>query len=96
MNQQLSLILEPPKARRTDARTSHAAAKRAERFQASHAGRVLAALRIHPMTAKEISSHTGLSVEQVCRRLPEISGVSVMTVGGHPLERNNFRVWMAS
>jgi DNA-binding transcriptional regulator GbsR (MarR family) len=92
---QLSLTLEPPKARRSDARTSHAAAKAAERFQASHAGRVLAALRIRPMTAKEISAHAGLSVEQVCRRLPEIPGVSVMTVGGQPVERDGFRVWMA-
>lgn len=92
---QLCLTLEPPKARRRDPSTSHAAAKAAERFQASHAGRVLAALRIHPMTAKEISAHTGLSVEQVCRRLPEIPGVSVMTVGGQPVERDGFRVWMA-
>lgn len=95
MNQQLSLTLEPPKARRRDPDTSKAAAKAAERFQASHAGRILAALRIHPMTAGEISAHTGLSVEQVCRRLPEITQARVMTQGGQPLERDGYRVWMA-
>lgn len=91
---QLSLTLEALRARRRDPDTSKAAAKAAERFQASHAGRVLAALRIHPMTAKEISAHTGLSVEQVCRRLPEITGVSVMTAGGQAFERDGFRIWM--
>lgn len=92
---QLALTLEPPKARTRDPETSKAAAKRAERFQASHAGRVLEALRIHPMTAQEIADHTGLTVVQVCRRLPEIDGVRVMTVGGQPFERDGFRVWMA-
>jgi hypothetical protein len=91
---QMCLTLEPPKARRRDPSTSHAAAKAAERFQASHAGRIIAALQVHPMTAKEISAHTGLSVEQVCRRLPECPDARVMTVGGHPLERDGFRVWM--
>ncbi len=96
---QLALPLEPPRARRRDPSTSHAAAKAAERFQASHAGRILAALRIHPMTAKEISAHTGLSVEQVCRRAIELQRsekIVVMTYGGKTLERDGFRIWMAS
>lgn len=83
------------RARATDPLTSHAAAKRAERFASSHAGRILDALRQHPMTAKEIGAHTGLSVEQVCRRLPEIAGVQVMTQGGRDIERDGYRVWMA-
>lgn len=85
----------PVRARRTDPSTSHAAAKRAGRFAASHAGRILEALRIQPMTAGEISQHTGLSVEQVCRRLPEITGVRVVQQGGVDLERDGYRVWMA-
>ncbi len=85
-----------PRARNTDPNTSRAAAKRAERFATSHAGRILEALRVQPMTAREISAHTGLSVEQVCRRLPEITGASVVTRGGLPLERDGYRVWMAS
>lgn len=85
-----------PRARQSDPSTSHAAAKRAERFAASHSGRILEALREHPMTAGEISKHTGLSVEQVCRRLPEIAGVQVMTQGGRDIERDGYRVWMAN
>lgn len=92
---QLTLTLEQPRARRSDPSTSHAAAKRAERFASSHAGRILEALRQHPMTAKEISANTGLSVEQVCRRLPEIAGVQVITQGGRDIERDGYRVWMA-
>lgn len=95
MNQQLCLTLEPPKARRRDPSTSHAAAKAAERFQASHAGRIREALLEQPMTANEIAFATGLTVVQVCRRLPEIEGVRVMTIGGQALERDGFRVWMA-
>lgn len=92
---QLNLTLEPPKARRSDPSTSHAAAKAAKRFQASHAGRILEALRVHPMTAQEISDHTGLSVVQICRRLPEIAEARVVTQGGQALERGGMRVWMA-
>ena len=92
MNQ---LVLHLPMARDTDPATSKAAARRAARFQASHAGRILEALRVHPMTAKEIAAHTKLSIEQVCRRLPELADARVMTVGGQPLERDGFRVWMA-
>lgn len=83
------------RARRTDPETSHKAARRADHFASTHAGRILEALRIQPMTAGEISAHTGLSVEQVCRRLPEITGVRVVEQGGQPLERGGYRVWMA-
>jgi len=93
MNQ---LALHLPMARASDPDTSKAAARRAARFQASHAGRILEALRVHPMTAKELAAHTKLSIEQVCRRLPELADARVMTVGGQPLEREGFRVWMAA
>lgn len=83
------------RARSTDPETSHKAARRADHFASTHAGRILEALRISPMTAGEISQHTGLSVEQVCRRLPEITGVRVVQQGGVDLERDGYRVWMA-
>lgn len=95
MNQ---LALHLPMARESDPSTSHAAAKAAKRFQASHAGRILEALRVHPMTAKEISVHTGLSVEQTCRRAIELQRagkITVLTFGGQTLEREGFRVWAA-
>ena len=95
MNQ---LALHLPMARESDPETSKAAARRAERFQASHAGRILEALRVHPMTAKEISVQTGLSVEQTCRRAIELQRagkIAVLTFGGQTLEREGFRVWAA-
>lgn len=92
MNQ---LALHLPMARESDPETSKAAARRAKRFQASHAGRILEALRVHPMTAQEIADHTGLQVVQICRRLPEIADARVVTQGGQALERGGMRVWMA-
>lgn len=85
---QLSLTLEPPKARRRDPVTSHKAAERAKAFAPTHAQRIHAELLEGPMTADEIACATGLTVVQVCRRLPEIAGIRPM-----PLERNGFRVW---
>ena len=85
-----------PAARRTDPSTSHAAARSAQRFAESHAGRILAALADGKRTAAGIAAMTGLSVVQVDRRLPELeragkarpvmNGASVYVVGG-------YRVW---
>jgi hypothetical protein len=83
------------RARRTDPETSHKAAARAACFVGPHYMRILTALRIHPMTAKEIAEHTGLTVVQICRRLPEMPGACVVQQGGVALEREGMRVWMA-
>ena len=49
------------------------------------------------MTAKDISKLTGLTVEQVCRRLPEMEGrtARVVQFEGDDLIRDGFRVWEA-
>jgi hypothetical protein len=67
-------LIERPRARRRDPQTSHAAAKKAERFAQSHAGRILAVFCAHrgTWTADELSAATGLSVVQIDRRLHEI------------------------
>lgn len=83
--------ITPIRARKTDPSTSHDAAKRAERFADSHKGRILAALQNGPMTAKEISVATGLSVEQTARRLPEAQAQGLCEPTGG--ERDGFRVW---
>ena len=87
------------RARRTDPSTSHAAAAKAARFAASHAGRIHAALReIGTATAHDIAQVTGLSVVQVDRRLPELQRagrVSLVLVYGEPLQRDGYRVWSA-
>ena len=89
---QLCLTLEPPKAhtraRRTDPITSHKAAERAKVFAPSHAQRIVAVLERGCFTAAEIADESGLTVVQVCRRLPEISEAKPMNE-----ERQGYRVW---
>jgi hypothetical protein len=68
-------LIERPRARRRDPSTSHEAAKRADRFAQSHAGRILAAFRsgeFSTWTASELSCWTELTVVQIDRRLHEI------------------------
>ena len=60
------------RSRRTDPDTSHAAAKKAERFIPTHKAKILEALIEGPRTAGGIAAMTGLSVEQVARRMPEL------------------------
>ena len=64
--------IQPVRARKSDPVTSHAAAKNAERFAATHAGRILGALKEGPRSAKGLSAMTGLTVVQIDRRLPEL------------------------
>lgn len=90
--------IQPVRARRNDPSTSQAAARNAERFAATHAGRIMEALKEGPRTAKGLSAMTGLSVEQVDRRLPELrtAGLAeVMHDGGVDVVVNGFRVWRA-
>ena len=62
------------RARRTDPETSHAAARKAERFAASHVGRILALFQATGAyyTARDIAAHTGLTIVQIDRRLHEM------------------------
>ena len=87
------------RARAADPLTSVEAAERAERFTASHAGRIYAALLDGPATAHELAERTGLTVVQIDRRLPELARagrVSVVLHYGEPLARNGARVWERS
>lgn len=96
---QLELTLPPPRARRHDPATSHAAAERASRFSESHAGRIHVALMAGPQTAHELARRLGMSIEQVCRRLPDLqrAGMAVVAVcDGRVVTRDGFRVWQAS
>ena len=86
------------RARASDPESSHQAAKRAERFAASHVGRILAALdQITTGTAAEIAEASGLTVVQVDRRLVECERAGLCRVitydNGRPLIRNGYRVW---
>jgi predicted ArsR family transcriptional regulator len=96
---QLSIDFAPEhKARRSDPETSHAAARNAEKFAASHAGRILAGLKTHgPRTAHELAQLIGLTVVQIDRRTVELQRAGYIDVDrlsdGAPRVIDGFRVW---
>lgn len=87
-------------ARRTDPITSHLAVANAYEFKGGHAARILSGLQaLGQATAHELSEHTGLTVVQVDRRLPELKKdgkVKLTFENGCLLIRNGFRVWEVS
>ncbi len=63
----------PPRARRTDRETSHAAARSMVEGAAQHQRRIVAALRTHgPMGRFAIASKTGMDPIAVARRMGEL------------------------
>ena len=60
------------RSRRTDPAASHTAAQNSVKFADGHKGRILQAPKEGPRTAGGIAAMTGLSVEQVARRMPEL------------------------
>lgn len=98
---QLAIEFAPERAaRRTDPGTSQAAAKNAQRFAASHAGRILQALKTHgPRSAHELEQLVGLSVVQIDRRLPDLKVAKLARVqcldDGADVVRSGCRVWEA-
>lgn len=70
---QLSINFAETRARRSDPESSKVAARNAEKFAQSHAGRILAVLKLHgPMSPAQMFDHTGLSVVQIDRRGKEM------------------------
>lgn len=85
--------------RANDPISSVIAGERAALFAGKHYPRILAALDDEKsLTAGEMAQATGMSVEQVCRRLPELQArgqVQVVQFEGEDLLRNGYRVWEA-
>ena len=86
--------------RASDPISSVIAGERTALFAGKHNERILASLEIGPQTAKGISICTGLTVEQVCRRLPELQashrvGV-VMIKDDQEWILDGYRVWEAT
>ena len=70
---QLSLITDPPRARRTDPATSHQAAAKAKDLQAGHHGNILGVLhRFGPLGVDGIAARCGLTGHQVGKRMIEL------------------------
>lgn len=87
---QLPLELPPPRARRRDPATSHAAAARVAKVTPNQRDVILAKLT-RPMTAYELAAATGFTQVQVCRRLPELNALRL----AHPTDqvRDGSRLW---
>jgi predicted HTH transcriptional regulator len=97
---QMAIDFEQAHARRTDPETSKTAARNAEKFSESHAGRILLALQQHgPRTPKELEQIVGLSVVQIDRRLPDLKKLRLARVvkldDGAEASRGGCRVWEA-
>lgn len=80
-----------PRARRTDADTSHAAAARAQRFAQSHRERILGALELGRANIFEIARRAGMNHVAVARRMVEIQRAG----DAEPTDerRDGARVW---
>ena len=79
--------------RKTDPSTSQKAAERARSFSGGHCLKILS--EFDPgvgLTANELARYTGLTVEQVCRRLPDLEAANELRPTGQ--ERDGFRVWV--
>lgn len=98
---QLCMTFVETRSRRTDPKTSKAAARRSALFSTSHAGRILLALQKHGnRSPKELEQLVGLSVVQIDRRLPELAALGLARVvkleDGSDLVRSGCRVWSAN
>lgn len=71
-----------PRARNGDAITSHEAAKHAQAFAHDHKACILGVM-YRPMDASRIAKLTGLTVVQVCRRLPDLERQGAIRLTGN-------------
>ena len=70
---QIEMELSPPRCRRSDPSTSHAAAKKARRFASGQAVTILNALKQHgPLAPCQMFTFTGLTTTQADRRRKEM------------------------
>ena len=87
------------RSRRTDPDTSKQAAQNSTRFANSHKARILEALKEGPRTASGIAAMTGLTVEQVDRRLCELERAELIeylaTECGQSVSVGGYRVLRA-
>jgi hypothetical protein len=94
------LSIDFNRARKSDPATSHAAARKAERFAASQKGLLLAALKAHgPLSAAQMHQYTGLTTVQADRRRKDMIRAGLVRIktmnDGHPVTHNGCEVWEA-
>lgn len=78
MSRQLELVWPNPRARRSDPRTSHAAAASMRGAVGAQRAAVLAALHAGPLTADEIDDVQGWRPTTAGRRLPELEAMGLV------------------
>lgn len=85
--------------RSSDPVTSVMAAERAAKFSSGHYAKIADCLSGDAsMTAREIATRCAMSVEQVCRRLPEMQRAGMVVVVQHKdtdLVIDGYRAWKA-
>ncbi|AXF52925.1 MAG: hypothetical protein [Caudoviricetes sp.] len=86
--------------RASDPLSSVMAAEKSALFSGKQRERIMAAFSPgNSLTAKDISRFTKLTVEQVCRRLPELQAAKALSVvldqHGKDLMVDGYRVWRA-
>ena len=87
-------VTHPPRARRGDPETSHAAAARAATFARGHEEKILNWLRANPAsTYREIASGTGMEAVAVGRRLKGLRDRQAIRPVG---ERDGCQTWSAA
>ena len=90
MSAQLCLVLSLPRSRRSDPKTSKAAASRAAKIAPSQRNIIADALR-EPGTVKDVAERTGLTQYAVSKRLPELQRMGLIVATG--VEREGCREW---
>jgi len=81
-----------PRVRANDPDTSIVAAINAEKFAASHSGRIVEALKLHgPASAHRLSLLIGLTVVQLDRRFSELKRMGLVQLTGEVDQ--GCRVW---
>lgn len=97
--QQNAFDFDPPRARRTDPSTSHAAAAAAATMAGQHCAAILEALnKFGPMGKDQIASRCRLDGVQVCRRLTELQAANLARPTGRKVKSDSGRderEWMA-
>ncbi len=83
MNQlALSFDVDPPRARRVDPETSHAAAASAVELAKRHHALILEALKHGPAGASVLSTRIGLDAHRVGKRLCELERAGLIRLTG--------------
>ena len=93
MSAQLCLVLSLPRSRRSDPKTSKAAASRAAKIAPSQRNIIADALREGPATVRELERRTGLMAHAIGKRMIELERLGLAAPTG--VERDGMREWLA-